>query len=140
MKIKLDEESKLIIAKDHPEEEFLVKKQKISEPIQQYIEVENENESEEQEIMYEVEGCSDDPPDPDEKVEYIYVQNVKEDSEPKESELSPSKEEKFISAVYPQFKGKTKLQLIDCILDLRRQNELLNEKVKTYESTIHKLL
>lgn len=51
-----------------------------------------------------------------------------------------SREDKFISAVYPSYAGKTKLELIDEILDLTRRNELLQTKVKTYENTIHNLL
>lgn len=51
-----------------------------------------------------------------------------------------SREEKFIQAVYPQFKGKTKLQLIEDILDLKRRNDLLQSKAKTYENTINRLL
>lgn len=51
-----------------------------------------------------------------------------------------SREDKFIQAVYPQFKGKTKLQLIEDILDLKRRNELLQIKAKTYENTINRLL
>ncbi|KAG5681472.1 hypothetical protein PVAND_010904 [Polypedilum vanderplanki] len=51
-----------------------------------------------------------------------------------------NKEEKFISVVYPQFKGYSKMNLIDEILDLKRRNELLQEKIKKYEDTIHKLI
>lgn len=49
-------------------------------------------------------------------------------------------EEKFINVVYPQFKNKTKLQLIDEILELQRRNDLLQDKTKTYENTIKRLL
>lgn len=51
-----------------------------------------------------------------------------------------SREDKFIQAVYPQFKGKTKLQLIEDILDLKRQNEQLHVKAKNYENSINRLL
>lgn len=51
-----------------------------------------------------------------------------------------TKEEKFIQAVYPQFKGKTKLDLIDNILDFKRQIEILQEKANTFENTINRLL
>lgn len=60
--------------------------------------------------------------------------------EPEPSTSGMSRQEKFIQAVYPQFKGKTKLQLIEEILDLQRQNELLKTKAKTYEDTINRLL
>lgn len=52
----------------------------------------------------------------------------------------PSQEDKFIREVYPQFKGKTKLQLIEDIIELRRLNELLQDKAKNYEKTINRLL
>lgn len=51
-----------------------------------------------------------------------------------------TQEDKFIQAVYPQFKGKTKLQLIEDIVELKRLNELLQEKAKNYEKTINRLL
>ena len=51
-----------------------------------------------------------------------------------------SREEKFIDAVYPQFKGKNKLDLINQILDLERLNEMLQTRSKTYENTINRLL
>lgn len=51
-----------------------------------------------------------------------------------------TKEEKFIDAVYPQFKGKTKLNLIEEILELKRKNDTLQIKAKTYENTINRLL
>ncbi|CRK98916.1 CLUMA_CG011995, isoform A [Clunio marinus] len=56
------------------------------------------------------------------------------------SSVDITREDKFIRAVYPQFKDKTKLQLIEDILDLRRKNELLQAKTKTYENTINRLL
>lgn len=56
------------------------------------------------------------------------------------SSQGPSREDKFIQAVYPQFKGKTKLQLIEDILELKRRNDLLQIKAKTYENTINRLL
>lgn len=89
--------------------------------------------------QYEVHTNSDD------KVEFIIVSGQPEQSrrmtineQPATSELS--KEEKFIQAVYPQFTGKTKLQLIDEILDAQRRNDLLQDKVKTFEDTINRLL
>ena len=95
------------------------------------------------EIMYELEATNTD----DEKVEEIlYVTNepAPHETPAKKSEemeqTVTSKEEKFISAVYPQFKGRTKMELIDEIFDLQRRNELLQVKVKTYENTINKLL
>lgn len=104
-----------------------------------YVEDEN-NDDQSDHIMYEVEGGDDAN---DEKLEIVYVQEdfrLKRDSETSEASTTLSKDDKFIAAVYPQFKGKTKLQLIDEILDLKRQNELLQGKVKTYEKTIHSLL
>lgn len=65
-------------------------------------------------------------------------QAVKERQTKSMSEMT--KEEKFIHVVYPNFKGKTKLQLIEDILDLKRQNELLQVKAKNYENTINRLL
>lgn len=61
---------------------------------------------------------------------------------PQSSSSTPEmgREEKFIQAVYPQFKGKTKLQLIEDIIDLKRRNDLLQVKAKTYENTINRLL
>lgn len=115
----------------------------------QKLELEDDYESEniieehnDSEIMYELEATNTD----DEKVEeLIFVANDStHETPPKKSEelepISTNKEEKFISAVYPHFKGRTKLDLIDEILDLQRRNELLQVKVKTYENTINKLL
>jgi hypothetical protein len=116
----------------------------------QKMEIEEDYESEnmieehnESEIMYELEATNTD----DEKVEeLIFVTNhdSSHDISPKKSEelepISTNKEEKFIAAVYPNFKGRTKMDLIDEILDLQRRNELLQIKVKTYENTINKLL
>lgn len=118
-----------------------IKKQKLEEQVvQEYIE--NENEEEDQHIMFEVDNGSEDNNQDEEKLEILYVQegNFSSSSTEPSEPLPPSKEEKFIAAIYPQFKGKTKLQLIDEIFDLKRQNELLTAKVKTYENTIHKLL
>lgn len=101
--------------------------------------IEEHNDSE---IMYELEAANTD----DEKIEeLIFVANESvQETPPKKSDesepTSMSKEEKFISAVYPQYKGRTKLELIDQIFDLQRRNELLQNKVKTYENTINKLL
>lgn len=44
-----------------------------------------------------------------------------------------AEEEKFIRAVYPEFKGKTKLELIDEI-------RLLRDKVNVFKGTIDRLL
>lgn len=120
-------------------EKVSIKKQKEDEDIiqGQYEIVDNDNNEDHEHIVYEVEGAEGQ----EEKLEIVYMQ---ENYRQRETETSASptviKEEKFISTVYPQFKGKTKLQLIDDILDLTRQNELLQAKVKTYENTIHKLL
>lgn len=56
------------------------------------------------------------------------------------SASSNSKEDKFINAVYPQYATKTKLQLIEEILEMKRQNDQLQSKCSTYEETIHRLL
>jgi hypothetical protein len=125
--------------KSSDSKEITVKKQREDSDIvhEHYIEDENEDH-----IMYEVEGASGDEVQ-EEKLEIVYVQEdyrPKRDSEISEQPPATSKDDKFIAAVYPQFKGKTKLQLIDEILDLKRQNELLQGKVKTYEKTIHSLL
>lgn len=111
---------------------------------EQYIVDEDNNDDE---IVYEMEGGGTEE-DQNEKVEIVYLANndrsynytSSEDPEPRTTEISSNNEEKFISMVYPNFKGKTKLQLIDEIFDLKRRNELLKSKVKTYENTINKLL
>lgn len=80
------------------------------------------------------------------KVEVVYVSNAREFNVLSEEPAVPSntsqisKEEKFINMVYPTFKGKSKLELIEEINDLKRQNELLIAKNKTYEDTINTLL
>lgn len=56
------------------------------------------------------------------------------------SESSTEKEEKFINVIYPNFKGFSKLKLIDEILELKRKNEILEDKVKTYAKAINDLL
>lgn len=82
----------------------------------------------------------------DENVEFIIVSGQPEQTSKVLIHQQPavnhelSKEEKFIQAVYPQFQGKTKLQLIDEILDAQRRNDLLQDKVKTFEDTINRLL
>lgn len=86
--------------------------------------------------------------DQDEKVEYLLQIDGEEEFDEKATSLeaknqpSPAltREEKFIREVYPQFKGKTKLQLIEDILDLKRRNETLQVRAKTYENTINRLL
>ncbi|XP_070491445.1 uncharacterized protein [Chironomus tepperi] len=120
-----------------------------SQAKRQKLELDEEYESEniieennDSEIMYELETANTD----DEKIEeLIFVTNDSaQETPPKKSEesvpASASKEEKFISAVYPQYKGRSKFDLIDEIFDLQRRNELLQVKVKTYENTINKLL
>lgn len=94
-----------------------------------------------EELTYELEQANTD----DERVAEIvyYADDVTVKEPPSSSNTdkpADNKEEKFITVVYPQFKGRTKLHLIDEILDLQRRNELLQNKVKTYEDTINKLL
>lgn len=80
------------------------------------------------------------------KVEVVYVSNdeqftvVNDEPATSSNTTQASKEDKFIAMVYPAFKGKTKLEMIDEINDLKRQNELLIIKNKTYEATINSLL
>jgi hypothetical protein len=88
-----------------------------------------------------------DPPNGEEKLEIVFLPDVSQD-EPNElkhiklqsSSSEMTQEDKFINAVYPQFKGKTRLELIEHILDLKRRNEMLQGKAKTYENTINRLL
>lgn len=94
-------------------------------------------------VSHENEEAKDD----EEKLEIVFVsetdalEDEKEAKGPKQSSSSElSREDKFIQVVYPQFRGKTKLQLIEDILDLKRRNELLQIKAKTYENTINRLL
>lgn len=105
------------------------------------------------EIVYEDYNS---PPDLDqsdqheeEKLEIVFLPNESQEEVvsvvnhvqlPSSSTPEMSREEKFINCVYPQFKGKTKLELIENILDLKRRNELLEVKAKTYENTINRLL
>jgi hypothetical protein len=120
---------------------------------------EEEHIIEDAEAIYEVETRTDNSGD-SEKVEIVYVpvqnsSNQSDHKSPKKHDsagkinivsssivrtTSTAKEEKFISVIYPQFHGKTKLQLIDEILDLKRRNDLLHDKVEKYEETINKLL
>ena len=90
-------------------------------------EVEEKNENEGMQIVFVSE----------EELDSSKINTTKEQS-PFKQELS--REDKFIQAVYPQFRGKTKLQLIEEILDLKRRNDLLEVKAKTYENTINRLL
>jgi len=115
---------------------------------EEHIELEAEQDPE-NDIMFDDNHSAGDPADGEvdgEKVEIVFLP---QDSEfrkeiPKRRIIVPkpdlAKEEKFIAAVYPQFKGKTKLNLIDEIMDLKRRNELLQVKARTYENTINKLL
>lgn len=57
-----------------------------------------------------------------------------------QSVTTMSKEDKFIDAVYPHYSSKSRLQLIEEILEIKRQNDLLLSKCKNYEETIHRLL
>ena len=50
------------------------------------------------------------------------------------------KEEKFIGVIYPSFKGVSKLELIEEILEMKRKNEILEDKVKTFAKAINDLL
>lgn len=140
LKGKVEEPIKRKLVRSPDKKEMVIKKQKDDTDLIQEHYIDEENN--EDHIMFEVEGSDDIQ---DEKLEILYVQeNYRQsqrdrDSEPRE-QAPISKDEKFIAAVYPQFKGKAKLQLIDEILDLKRQNELLQAKVKTYEKTIHSLL
>lgn len=86
--------------------------------------------------QYEVQTNGDD------KVEFIIVSGQPEKNARMTADEQPaaSKEERFIQAVYPQFQGKTRLQLIDEILDSQRRIDLLQDKVKTFEDTINRLL
>lgn len=95
------------------------------------------------EILYETPYEDFEEHAEEEKVEIVYFPNDTSDiktpiKSPKPQELS--REDKFIQAVYPQFKGRTKLQLIEEIMDLKRRNELLQTRAKTYENTINRLL
>lgn len=78
----------------------------------------------------------------EQKLEIVFLpQEAGQSSTQAESpSTSMSREEKFINAVYPHFRGKTKLQLIEEILDLKRINEQLQVKAKNYENTINRLL
>ena len=92
-------------------------------------------------LIYETLGIEESTIDSDqnEKVEIVVVARRSEnDSSHHTSEVTH--EEKFIQAVYPHFKGKTKLELIDEIHDLQRRNSLLDDKVRNYENTINSLL
>lgn len=58
-----------------------------------------------------------------------------------QSEMSLyEKEDKFISVIYPTFQGTSKLKLIEEILELKRKNEILEDKVETYAKAINDLL
>lgn len=82
----------------------------------------------------------------DQKLEIVFLpqssgtDRLTDAQDTQSSSTDMSREDKFIQAVYPQFKGKTKLQLIEDILDLKRQNEQLHVKAKNYENTINRLL
>lgn len=100
---------------------------------------------EEETLIYEEIASGPGNYDGEEKVEIVFLseegklmQSNKQQQEPPSIQMS--REEKFIHAVYPQFKGKTKLNLIDEILDLKRQNDLLSSKAKRFENTINRLL
>jgi hypothetical protein len=105
---------------------------------------ERDDEDEEEHVFFQVENSHAN--DDEEKVEILFLSNNSDENGDGRMEktsletTSVNKEEKFISFVYPDFKGKTKLNLIDQILDLKRQNELLKVKVQTYERTIKELL
>ncbi|CAO1403271.1 unnamed protein product [Diamesa hyperborea] len=62
-----------------------------------------------------------------------------EESVPK-SVSAYEKEDKFIGVIYPTFKGTTKLELIEEILEVKRKNQILEDKVKTYAKAINDLL
>lgn len=102
------------------------------------------NEETDQLIHYEEEATDDHQNDDemDERVEIVYIPPIADSNKhiKKDTIAQGSKEEKFISAVYPKYKGKTKLNLIEEIIDLSRRNELLEEKVRTYTRTINSLL
>lgn len=100
---------------------------------------------EEETLLYEEIASGHNNEEGDDKVEILYLSedvDITQGSkqQPSLSTKQMSREEKFIQAVYPQFKGRTKLNLIDEILDLKRQNDLLASKAKTYEDTINRLL
>ena len=63
----------------------------------------------------------------------------REDIKP-EYENSYEKEDKFIGVIYPAFKGTSKLKLIEEIIELKRKNEILEDKVKTFAKAINDLL
>lgn len=102
------------------------------------------------ELLYEELPCEAEAKDEEDKLEMTFLRDTEEDDSMKmtktqgaqssSSTSGLSREEKFIQAVYPQFKGKTKLQLIEDIHDLKRRNDLLEIKAKTYENTINRLL
>lgn len=127
------------IAKQQLEESPEPKRAKI-EMIDEYEQNDNE------EIVFEEYNSPRSEENGEEKLEIVFLPDESRE-EPKESKIQPassspqmSKEDKFIDAVYPQFKGKTKLELIEHILDLKRRNEMLQTKAKTYENTINRLL
>jgi hypothetical protein len=112
------------------------------EPKRTKIEMIEEYENDE--IIYEDYNSPNDN-STEEKLEIVFLPNSQEDQEAKHTEPKPSssglsREEKFINEVYPQFKGKTKLDLIDQVLELKRRIEMLQTKAKTYENTINRLL
>lgn len=98
------------------------------------------------ETMYEEFTTESEEHNDSEKLEIVIIPESDSDSRSAQKPQSSSstqdmsKEDKFINVCYPQFKGKTKLQLIEDILDLKRRNELLQVKTKTYENTINRLL
>lgn len=53
---------------------------------------------------------------------------------------SHEKEDKFIEVIYPNFKGISKIKLIEEIIELKRKNEILEDKVKTFAKAINDLL
>lgn len=54
--------------------------------------------------------------------------------------ISTTKEDKFIAAVYPQYSNMTKLQLIENLLEIKKENDLLKSKCSNYEDSINRLL
>lgn len=56
----------------------------------------------------------------------------------KQNHIDP--DEKFIATVYPEYQNKTKMELIELILDNNRKIEALDSKVKKFEMAIKNLL
>lgn len=72
----------------------------------------------------------------------VKTENIQESDEEQlvESTSEVTKEDKFIEAVFPDYKKTTKRQLIEDNLELKRQIEHLKARAVIYEKTINRLL